>query len=176
MASQLKTRVCRNCVLSLSVSLRAQVSVLLFIYSQHLPFYRFISMACSLPADINLVCCRTNSWLARNVIRLNQSNFREDILIDTEEHRSPHTIHIHPQFQNIFSNLGVILDSTLSLKAYINNIKKQLFFYLKNLTRLRPSLTDPYTCFHYKTGLLQDCDCCASFQQHKVCTECSYSH
>lgn len=49
------------------------------------------------------------------------------------------TIHSHSTVRK----LGVTLDPTLSFECYIQNITKSAFFHFKNISWLKPSLTDP---------------------------------
>ena len=45
----------------------------------------------------------------------------------------------------VVRNLGVILDPTLSFQSHINNVTRSAFYHLKNIARLRPSLSDSVT-------------------------------
>ncbi|XDV14209.1 hypothetical protein PO909_002386 [Leuciscus waleckii] len=58
-------------------------------------------------------------------------------------------------------NLGVIFDSSLSLEPHIRHVIKTSFFHLRNIAKIRPSLTPPSTGKNHSrlhllpTGLLQ---------------------
>ena len=45
----------------------------------------------------------------------------------------------------VVCNLGVILDPTLSFQSHIKNVTRSAFYHLKNIARLRPSLSDSVT-------------------------------
>ena len=50
----------------------------------------------------------------------------------------------------VVCNLGVILDPTLSFQSHVKNVIRFAFYHLKNIARLRPSLSDlvTETLFH----------------------------
>ncbi|XP_059188467.1 uncharacterized protein LOC131971162 [Centropristis striata] len=93
------------------------------------------------------------SWMSRNFLKLN-GNKTEALLIGskstlTKSQRTPAPPIIVDGFPVPFSSqvksLGVILDNTLSFAPHIQNITRTAFFHLRNISRLRPSLTQSST-------------------------------
>ena len=91
--------------------------------------------------------------MSRNFLKLNGDK-TEALLIGSKStlaktHRTPATPIIIDGFPVPFSpqvkSLGVILDSTLSFTPHIQHITRTAFFHLRNISRLRPSLTQSST-------------------------------
>ena len=93
------------------------------------------------------------SWMSRNFLKLN-ANKTEALLIGSKSTltKSQHTtappiiidgfpVPFSPQVKS----LCVILDSTLSFTPHIQNITRTAFFHLRNISRLRPSLSQSST-------------------------------
>ncbi|KAK5851958.1 hypothetical protein PBY51_023469 [Eleginops maclovinus] len=90
------------------------------------------------------------TWMTSNLLKLN-SNQTElmvvapkpllrkvgDLLLEVDG------CYITPS--PVVRNLGVILDPTLSFQSHIINITKSAFYHLKNISRLRPSLSASVT-------------------------------
>ena len=103
----------------------------------------------------SLITCLDDirSWMSRNFLKLN-GNKTEALLIGSKSiiTQSQHTpappiiVHGFPApFSPQVKSLGVILDSTLSFAPHIQNITRTAFFHLRNISRLRPSLTQSST-------------------------------
>ena len=103
------------------------------------------------PPTALIDCLQTiTNWLSINKLKLN-GNKSEILLIGSKSSLSkshPLSIHIDgclvPTSKTVKS-LGVTLDSTLSFTSHINNISRTAFFHLRNISRLRPSLTQHST-------------------------------
>uniref|UniRef100_A0AAQ5ZK56 Reverse transcriptase domain-containing protein n=1 Tax=Amphiprion ocellaris TaxID=80972 RepID=A0AAQ5ZK56_AMPOC len=102
----------------------------------------------STSAPSALIACleETKAWLAENFLQLNASK-TEAILIGT-----PHQLKSSPisaislsdfsiPLSSSVRNLGVIFDPHLSFEHHIQNLCKISFFHLKNISKLRPTLS-----------------------------------
>ena len=95
-------------------------------------------------------CClgEIKTWMAENFLQLN-SNKTEAILIGTPHQTKSFSLNSIPIFdQNIplsssVTNLGVKLDPHLTFDSHIRHLCKVSFLHLRNIAKLRPSLSQP---------------------------------
>ena len=87
-------------------------------------------------------------WMTSNLLKLNTNKTElmvvaskallqkvGDLLLDVDGCTVSPSTEVH--------NLGIILDSMLSFQSHIKSITKSALYHLKNISRLRPSLSEP---------------------------------
>ncbi|XP_032378159.1 uncharacterized protein LOC116693354 [Etheostoma spectabile] len=106
-----------------------------------------VKIAAALPSSTLTTCLEeVKAWLQQNFLQLNSSK-TEAILIGTPHQvRSSTITSINLSGQNIplstsATNLGVKMDSHLAFEAHIKHLCKTSFFHLRNIAKLRPTLT-----------------------------------
>ena len=94
----------------------------------------------------SLITCLDDirSWMSRNFLKLNGNKTRPCSSAPNPSSPNPNTPQLHPSSSTLLppsQEPRVILDSTISFVPHIQNINRTAFFHLRNISRLRSSLT-----------------------------------
>ncbi|XP_062400145.1 uncharacterized protein LOC134089717 [Sardina pilchardus] len=116
-------------------------------YADDTQLYFSVKPTATLPPAALTACLHDiNVWMTQNYLKLNSSK-TELLLVGSKSaltKMEPITICVDgstiPCSKQVKS-LGVILDNTISFNAHINTISRNAFFHLRNIARLRPTLT-----------------------------------
>ena len=97
----------------------------------------------------SIVSCihEIKTWLTNNLLQLNGNKTEVMLIAPKALHRKVGDFLLQIDGCSIspsseVRNLGVILDSSLSFQTHIKSLTKSAFFHLRNISRLRPSLSD----------------------------------
>ncbi|XP_041946065.1 uncharacterized protein LOC121707480 [Alosa sapidissima] len=112
----------------------------------------------------NLIQCieRMNTWMSNNFLQLNKDK-TEVLVIGPKPQRELISNNLNTLAQNIkplANNLGVLLDPDLNFESHINHVTSCAFYHLRNISKMRPLLTqaDPEKVHAFITSKLDYCN------------------
>ncbi|XP_048113258.1 uncharacterized protein LOC125303492 [Alosa alosa] len=112
----------------------------------------------------NLIQCieRMNTWMSNNFLQLNKDK-TEVLVIGPKPQRELISNNLNTLAQNIkplANNLGVLLDPDLNFESHINHVTSCAFYHLRNISKMRPLLTqaDPEKVHAFITSRLDYCN------------------